>query len=87
MTPKEIVKKLLDKKAESNNRIDLDAYASGLNDMADQLEAEKKELKESIESLLVLIDAKLTPLDDHEIENDKKHIWGKVIKIAQNLIK
>lgn len=33
MTPEQIEKNLLDKKAKNNNIIDLDAYASGLNDM------------------------------------------------------
>ena len=51
------------------------------------LEAEKKAMSESIESLLVLIDSRLALFDGEVIGKGKSLIWKRVVKTAQNLIK
>ncbi len=65
-------------------------YSAEQDKFSDQIEAENKALIESIESLLVLIDSRLMLLDDNitfEIGKGKSHIWNKVVKEAQQLIK
>ena len=52
----------------------------------EQILAEKKELIESMEALLILIDSRLSLIDVREIGKGKSHIWNKVVKTAQNLI-
>ena len=46
-----------------------------------------KKAKDSIESLLVLIDSRLALFDGEVIGKGKSLIWKRVVKTAQNLIK
>ena len=53
-----------------------------------QIELENKELTESIESLLVLIDSRLSLFDSETIGKERGEglIWKKAVKEAQDLI-
>jgi len=53
----------------------------------DDLESKNKDLIESIESLLILIDSRLGLMDAETIGKGKSHIWNKVVTTAQELVK
>jgi len=62
-------------------------YTGKTSDDWDKLESQNKDLIESIESLLILIDSRLGLMDGETIGKGKSHIWKKVIKTAQDLVK
>ena len=63
-----------------------DGYLADINKHTDQVDAEKKELIESVEALLILIDSRLSLIDSREVGKGKNHIWNRVVGNAQNLI-
>lgn len=64
----------------------LKQFHEAKNEYIDQLESEKKELIESTEALIILVDARLVYFDCETVGKGKSYIWNKVVKTAQDLI-
>ena len=73
--------------SQSEQAEDQKARIKLLSEGYEDLEAEKKELKESIEALLLLIDSRLSLIDGKTIGKGRSIIWNRVVEAAQKLIK